>query len=55
MSELEDFRAKTLARQAEAEEALVHGDVEPRLAMWSSRDQSACSVHWGQMRPVGMT
>jgi ketosteroid isomerase-like protein len=38
MSELEDFRNKTLRRQAEAEEALVHGDVEPRLAMWSRRD-----------------
>jgi ketosteroid isomerase-like protein len=38
MSELDDFRTKTLARQAEAEEALVRGDVEPRLAMWSRRD-----------------
>jgi ketosteroid isomerase-like protein len=38
MSELEDFRTKILARQGEAEEALVHGDVEPRFAMWSRRD-----------------
>jgi ketosteroid isomerase-like protein len=38
MGELEDFRAGMLARQAEAEEAIVHGDPEPRMALWSRRD-----------------
>jgi ketosteroid isomerase-like protein len=38
MTELDDFRTTMLARQAEAEEAMVHGDAEPRLALWSSRD-----------------
>jgi ketosteroid isomerase-like protein len=47
MSELEDFRTKTLGRQAEAEEALVHGDVEPRLAMWSRRDPVSLLGAWG--------
>jgi ketosteroid isomerase-like protein len=37
MSELDDFLTTTLARQIEAEEALHNGDVEPRLAMWSTR------------------
>ncbi len=32
MNELDDFRSKVLARQAEAEEALVLGDLAPR---WS--------------------
>jgi ketosteroid isomerase-like protein len=38
MSELDDFLTQTLACQVEAEEALHNGDVEPRLAMWSTRD-----------------
>src|SRR5436305_3593115 len=38
MSELDDFLTTTLARQVEAEEAFHNGDVEPRLAMWSTRD-----------------
>ena len=38
MSELDDFLTKTLARQIEAEEAIHNGDVEPRLALWSTRD-----------------
>ena len=38
MSELDDFRTTTLARQAAAEEAMIHGDVEPRMEMWSRRD-----------------
>ena len=37
-SELDDFLAKTLARQLVAEEALHNGDPEPRLAMWSRND-----------------
>ena len=38
MSELDDFLTTTLARQIEAEEAIHNGDVEPRLALWSTRD-----------------
>jgi ketosteroid isomerase-like protein len=38
MSELDDFLTETLARQIEAEKALHNGDLEPRLAMWSTRD-----------------
>ena len=35
MSKLEEFRSTILAHQAEAEAALaLHGDVEPRLALW---------------------
>jgi ketosteroid isomerase-like protein len=38
MSELDDFLTPTLARQLEAEQALINGDPEPRLAMWSTQD-----------------
>jgi hypothetical protein len=31
MNELEEFRSTILARQAEAEAALVQGDPEPRM------------------------
>jgi ketosteroid isomerase-like protein len=47
MSELEDFRTGFLARQAEAEEAIVYGDVEPRLALWSRRDPASLLGAWG--------
>jgi ketosteroid isomerase-like protein len=38
MSELDDFRSETLARQVKAEEALVRGDPMPRMKMWSMHD-----------------
>ncbi len=38
MSDLDDFRTTTLARQVQAEEAPHNGDPEPRLAMWSTKD-----------------
>ena len=38
MSELDDFVTATLARQIEAEQALVNGDPRPRLAMTSTLD-----------------
>jgi ketosteroid isomerase-like protein len=38
MSELDDFLTLTLARQLEAEQALINGDPAPRLAMWSTQD-----------------
>jgi ketosteroid isomerase-like protein len=37
VGDLKEFRS-FLARQEEAEAALVQGDVEPRLALWSRRD-----------------
>jgi hypothetical protein len=47
MGALEDFRTGFLARQAEAEEAIVRGDVEPRLALWSRRDPVSLLGAWG--------
>ncbi|MDX6248479.1 MAG: hypothetical protein QOF10_1839, partial [Kribbellaceae bacterium] len=38
MSELDDFLDTTLTRQLEAEQALVNGDPDPRLAMTSLQD-----------------
>ena len=38
MAELEDFLTRTLARQDEAEQALINGDPGPRLAMTSMQD-----------------
>ena len=38
MAELDDFLTPTLARQLEAEQALINGDPGPRLAMWSTQD-----------------
>ena len=35
---IEEFSATILARQIEAEEAFVHGDPRPRMALWSRRD-----------------
>ena len=47
MGELDDFRTVFLARQTEAEAALVQGDVEPRLALWSRRDPVSLLGAWG--------
>ena len=38
MTDLESFRTLISERQHEAEEALVGGDVGPRLQMWSHND-----------------
>ena len=38
MSDLGNFLTPTLARQLEAEQALLNGDPGPRLAMWSTQD-----------------
>ena len=38
LSDLDDFRSETLARQAEAEAAFHQGDPAPRMEMWSRRD-----------------
>jgi ketosteroid isomerase-like protein len=37
-TEVEEFSATILARQIEAEAAIVHGDPRPRMALWSTRD-----------------
>jgi ketosteroid isomerase-like protein len=47
MGELEVFRADFLAQQTNAEAALVRGDVEPRLALWSRRDPVSLLGAWG--------
>ena len=38
MSELDDFRSDFLARQTAAEEAILHGDPEPRMKLWTRND-----------------
>jgi ketosteroid isomerase-like protein len=38
LSAADEFVAEMLPRQVEAEIALHNGDVEPRLAMWSTND-----------------
>jgi ketosteroid isomerase-like protein len=38
MSDLDDFLTPTLARQVEADTALINGDPAPRLAIWSTQD-----------------
>jgi ketosteroid isomerase-like protein len=60
MSELEDFRTTMLARQAEAEEALVLGDPDPRMELWSRRDpvtlfgamSGACKTGWHELSRI---
>jgi ketosteroid isomerase-like protein len=47
MGDLEGFRTIFLARQTHAEEALVQGDVQPRLALWSRRDPVSLLGAWG--------
>jgi ketosteroid isomerase-like protein len=46
MTEHDDFR-RFLDRQAEAEEAVVYGDVEPRLRLWSRKDPLSLLGAWG--------
>jgi hypothetical protein len=38
MRDRESFRSEIPKRQHEAEEALIRGDVGPRLQMWSRND-----------------
>jgi hypothetical protein len=45
MSESDDFR-EMLARQAETEEAIVSGDAEPRLKLWSRQDPVSLLGAW---------
>jgi ketosteroid isomerase-like protein len=60
MSDLEDFRTKTLARQAEAEKAMVLGDPAPRMELWSRRDpvtlfgafSGECKSGWDELSRI---
>ena len=45
--ELDEFRTQFLPRQTKAEEAIIHGDVEPRLKLWSRRDPVSLFGAWG--------
>lgn len=47
MSEIEEFRTGFLPRQTAAEAALVRGDPEPRLALWSRREPVSLLGAWG--------
>ena len=47
MGELDDFRGGFLTRQDAAEAAIVQGDVEPRLMLWSRRDPVSLLGAWG--------
>jgi ketosteroid isomerase-like protein len=47
MDALEEFRSTILAAQAEAEAALVHGDPEPRIRLWSRRTPVSLVGAWG--------
>ncbi len=38
MNDLDDFLSNFLPRHVEAERAMVHGDPEPRMELWSRRD-----------------
>ena len=37
-SEVDEFLAEMVPRQVTAERATYHGDVEPRMAIWSTHD-----------------
>jgi ketosteroid isomerase-like protein len=50
MSELEDFRSTILAEQTRAEQAMVYGDAEPRMKLWSRRDPVTLFGAWGMSR-----
>jgi ketosteroid isomerase-like protein len=60
MSDLDDFRTGTLARHAEAEEAMVLGDPAPRMELWSRRDPitlfgaatGACKAGWEDLSRI---
>ena len=46
MNERDDF-GRMLARQAEAEEAIIYGDPELRMKLWSRRDPVSLLGAWG--------
>ena len=60
MNDLDDFRTKTLVRQAEAEEAMVLGDPAPRMELWSRREPvtlfgaatGECRTGWDELSRI---
>jgi ketosteroid isomerase-like protein len=59
MGEYEAFRAEIVRRQHAGEEALVRGDVGPRLGMWSHRDPVSLfaavgptKIGWAELEPT---
>jgi len=59
MAELDALAAELWRRQHEAEDALVHGEVGPRLAMWSHREPvtlfaalGPSKSGWAQLEPM---
>jgi ketosteroid isomerase-like protein len=59
MIERESFRTRIAELQHEAEEALVRGDVGPRLRMWSHNDPvslfaavGVSKTGWNELRPT---
>jgi ketosteroid isomerase-like protein len=60
-SETEQFLAEMLPKQRAAERAIHHGDVEPRLALWSRTDPvtlygaKLSSSGWANLEPTFRT
>ncbi len=60
MSELDEFRSTFLPRHAEAERAMVLGDPEPRMELWSRRDPvtlfgaatGGCKTGWDELSRI---
>ena len=60
MSDLDEFRSAILARQAEAELAMVLGDPAPRMELWSRRDpvtlfgagSGGCKAGWDELSRI---
>ena len=59
MTEREEFAAEIAQRQHDAEDALVHGNPEPRIAMWSHHDPvtlfaglGPSKSGWHQLEPM---
>jgi len=59
MTDRENFRTMISEQQHQAEEALVRGDVGPRLRMWSHRDPvtlfaalGPSKAGWSQLEPM---
>ena len=60
MTDLDEFRSTILARQAEAERAMVLGDPAPRMELWSRRDPvtllgaatGGCKSGWDELSRI---
>jgi hypothetical protein len=59
MNDLDEFRTQFLPLQAAAEEALIQGDLEPRLALWTRREpvsvlgaMGPCKYEWNEVERI---